>query len=87
MDGERAVLEAALSGTPGEAPDGRPLLGDREALAALAWCFGWFYELWTDGPGMWLARRHDGQGVIEGGGPDELLKEIHEDLLLRPVQP
>lgn len=66
--------------------DGRELTAER-ALEALRWCWGEVYMIWVEqDTGLWLARRLDGLGVIEGSGPDELRNEIMEDFLLRPLE-
>ena len=64
----------------------RPELDAGPALEALRWCWGEVYEIWAEqDTGLWLARRKDGQGIIEGAGPDQLRAEILEDWLLRPA--
>ena len=64
----------------------RPELDAGRALEALRWCWGEVYEIWIEqDTGLWLARRLDGMGVIEGGGSDELRTEILEDWPMRPV--
>ncbi len=58
----------------------RPELDAERALTALRWCWSEVYQIWIDqDTGLWLARRLDGLGIIEGNGPDGLRIEILED--------
>ena len=74
--GGAAVHPAVHTGDPGF------------ALEALRWSWGDYYEITYDEVmGVWLARRLDGQGILEEAAtPDELLRLLLEDWQLRPCE-
>jgi hypothetical protein len=74
----------------GPGPDGRGT-GDswaaeqfRLVLEALRWNWGEAYEIGITG-GLWYARRLDGRGTLEEGGPEKLRAAILKDYTALPV--